>query len=219
MSTPAPLPPTEATPAASTPVARGKFALNPRFTFEAILILLSVLLGFGVSEWRQVQVDQDLAARLRSNLFTEIEYNRALLETFLPRHQKLVMLLEAVDVSDSQLTGWDVLLPKINDVGGGVGKPALRRGAWDAAVSTGALRLLDYELAAELSEIYNVQEDVRRSFDMVVVSIYQTSTFQPGLQRETVQVLKGNISEMENMEELLLVLYNTYLAEGGAARQ
>jgi hypothetical protein len=36
--------------------------------------------------------------------------------------------------------------------------PTLRRAAWDTAVSTGALRLIDYEVTAALSEIYAWQE-------------------------------------------------------------
>jgi hypothetical protein len=36
--------------------------------------------------------------------------------------------------------------------------PLFRRAAWDTALSTGALRLMDYDLAAGLSEIYGMQD-------------------------------------------------------------
>lgn len=36
--------------------------------------------------------------------------------------------------------------------------PLVRRAAWDAAVTSGALRLIDYDLIASLSEIYEMQD-------------------------------------------------------------
>ena len=36
--------------------------------------------------------------------------------------------------------------------------PMVRHGAWDAALSTGALRLIDYDVVAGLSDIYQMQE-------------------------------------------------------------
>jgi hypothetical protein len=40
----------------------------------------------------------------------------------------------------------------------------MRRAAWDTALSTGSLRLIDYDLAAALSEIYGMQDYAAATF-------------------------------------------------------
>jgi hypothetical protein len=214
MTTENPLPPLEAatTPVApaTVPVPPQKHRLNPRFRFEAILIVLSVLLGFGVSEWRQAQVDQELAERVQQNLRTEIAYNRARLEEILPQHQQRKELIGSADVSNPELSGWDVILATLAQAGGGVSRPELRKGAWDAAVSTGALRLLEYELVAELSEIYAAQDAMNATFGMSL-TMYQPDTFRPGLQREIVQVFIWTLEELINSEIDLLRQYESHL--------
>ncbi|MES2604316.1 MAG: hypothetical protein V4603_05225, partial [Pseudomonadota bacterium] len=166
-----------------------KSRVNPRFTFEAILIVLSVLLGFGVSEWRQAQVDEELAEQVQLNLRTELEYNIGQLEATLPRQRQLYELVKSADLSNSEQSGWDIIFAALGQVGSGFGKPSLRRGAWDAAVSTGALRLLDYKVVAGLSEVYAAQ-DALNTYYAETLSAYQTDTFRSGLQRETVQVFR-----------------------------
>lgn len=186
--------------------------LNPRFAFEAVLIVLSVLLGFGVTEWRQSAVDAELAEQVRSNLHTEIEYNMTQLEAVIPRQRQLLNAIRSADVSNSQQSGWDVIFAAIAQAGGGLGRPLLRKGAWDAAVSTGALRLLDYDLVARLSEVYAAQ-DALNAYYAESLSQYQTDTFRSGLQRETVQVFRWTIEEIVNAENSLFDLYRQNLQE------
>jgi hypothetical protein len=187
-----------------------KLNINNRFSFEALLIVLSVLLGFGVSEWRQASADDALAERVRANLLTEVEYNLAQMETVLPQHERLLTMVANADLSDSQKSGWDVLIAQITQAGGGLVPPSLRQGAWDAAVSTGALRLLDYELVAELSGIYNLQDVVDSRFTTMAIG-YEPDTFRPGMQSETVQAYRWMAQEVVNTESELRDLYVAYL--------
>jgi hypothetical protein len=218
MTTEIPLPVPELTTPAIVAVPEKKSRLNPRFTFEAVLIVLSVLLGFGVSEWRQSQVDQELAEQVQRNLRTEIGYNIGQLEAVLPRQRQLRDLVISADVSNPQQSGWDVILAAISQAGGGLGKPVLRKGAWDAAVSTGALRLLDYELVANLSEVYAAQATLD-TYYAESLSAYQTDTFRAGLQRETVQVFRWTIEEIVNAEGSLLELYKQNLQDENVVPQ
>ena len=180
-----------------------------RFSFEALLIVLSVLLGFGVSEWRQARADRGLADRVVDNLQAEIEYNRIELDRVLPRHRRILDLIVAVDTSDAALTGWDVILGVLQQAGGGLTPPTLRQGAWDAAISTGALRLLDYELVAGLSEIYQ-QQSTATEFYRRAIGTYEPTMFETGRQSETVQAFRWMVVELVNFESDLRETYARY---------
>ena len=88
--------------------------------------------------------------------------------------------------------------------------PVLRRGAWDAALSTGALRLVDYTLAARLSEIYQMQTVLESDTDKV--NSLQGPFFDPAGRAASVQQLWFGITGVEYVEEqLLLPLYRQHL--------
>jgi len=173
------------------------------------LIVLSVLLGFGVSEWRQVRADRGLADRVVDNLHAEIEHNRSELDRVLPRHRQILDLIVTADTADSALSGWDVILGVLQQAGGGLTPPTLRQGAWDAAVSTGALRLLDYELVAGLSEIYQ-QQSTATEFYRRTMGSYEPMMFETGRQSETVQAFRWMVVELVNFESDLLDTYARY---------
>jgi hypothetical protein len=99
--------------------------------------------------------------------------------------------------------------------------PVLRRGAWDAALSTGALRLVDYTLAARLSEIYQMQTVLESDADKV--NSLQGPFFDPTGRAASVQQLWFWITGVEHVEQqLLLPLYRQHLpairAAANAAR-
>lgn len=200
----------EAGAAQASPRKGPAFTLGGRLSFEALLIVLSVLIGFGVSEWRQASADRQLADRVVSNLRTEIEHNLRQIDEVAPQHRRILELVASADVADSQLSGWEIIFSALQQAGGGLSPPRLRQGAWDAAVSTGALRLLDYELVAALSEIYVAQSAAAGVFARLMTA-YEPSVFQPGLQRETVQAFRWTTVEIVSVEEDLRQLYEQQL--------
>lgn len=88
--------------------------------------------------------------------------------------------------------------------------PIFRRAAWDTALSTGALRLLDYDLAAGLSEIYQMQELFKGNLEKVGVS--STDWFDPAAREAAVRKqYMGQIELQYDESYLLLPLYRKYL--------
>jgi hypothetical protein len=86
--------------------------------------------------------------------------------------------------------------------------------AWDAAISTGALRLVDYDIASALSQIYSAQAHLMRMTGHLYV-VYQPATFEIGKQRKTVQMVHWTLVEVENSVRALLNLYQTHLPNSG----
>jgi hypothetical protein len=71
-----------------------------RLAAESLLIVVSVLLAFGLNEWRMQRAEATLARNVIDGLYREIESNLALLETMQPLHASLADSLAAVDLAD-----------------------------------------------------------------------------------------------------------------------
>jgi hypothetical protein len=177
---------------------------------EAILIVVSVALGFMVNEWRQSVADRDLAARVIRNVRAEIEHNLATIAPQVKRHQAIIKTLSSTTGRDGQ-AAWDVLLDSLPDRQGfGLAPP--RQAAWDAAVSSGAFRLIDYDLAAVISEIYVSQDRIYGSLaDRVTGTIYTIEMFDPAARSRALPVLRWVLVEMEGNERYVLELYEKHL--------
>jgi hypothetical protein len=145
----------EAIPAPAVPPVqhRGRMLL-----LESILIILSVLLGFALQAWGEHRAERRMAAAALENFRVEIEANLNSLERVQPRHAAFAdRLAEALadSASRSSETAFAVFARNLPE--GGLQAPPMKEAAWETATSTGALRLLDYDVAATLSEAYLVQ--------------------------------------------------------------
>jgi hypothetical protein len=137
---------------------------------EGLFIVVGVVFAFGVAEYGERRQEQQLAARVLRGLTDEIAYNMAQLEPALEKHnlwqdamgtwfrentKAPPPYLAARDAFITTIPGFDPT-GDLNDFESPFA--LLRRAAWDTAVSTGALRLIDYEVTAALSEIYAFQD-------------------------------------------------------------
>ena len=133
---------------------------------EGLFIVVGVVLGFGVAQYGERRQERELAARVLQGLRDEITYNAAQLAPALQKHVAWQDAIEqwfddntktppphlaARDAFIATMPGFDPT-GDLNDFE--LPFPILRSAAWDTAVSTGALRLIDYEVTAALSEIY-----------------------------------------------------------------
>jgi hypothetical protein len=162
----------------------------PQWLLEGLFIIVSVALGFAVAQYGEYRSNRELATRVLKNLQGEVEHNLALLEPMVPIHHKWV---EALDKAESPF-------------------PFLRRSAWDAALSGGTLRLIDYDVAAALSEIYRVQEIATGNVDRLAKgALSTTATFDPASRVASVRLLWLTTLDIESAEAILLELYRKHL--------
>ena len=177
---------------------------------EAVLIVASVALGFVVNEWRQGVADRELAARVIRNVRAEVEHNLATIGPQVKRHQQIIKTLAANNGREGQ-AAWDVLIESLPDRQG-FGLVPPRQAAWDAAVSSGAFRLIDYDLAAAISEIYVTQDRIYGSLtERVTNAIYTVEMFDPGSRSRALPVLRWVLVEMEGNERFVVELYEKHL--------
>src|SRR6266496_600944 len=192
-----------------------------RWLLEGSFIVISVALGFWVSQVREERQSHELAARVLKGLESEVQSNLATLEPFVVIQDKWVEAMGKLGTATDRQTGFPVCptssmacgvffatRPDLGDIKTSV--PLFRRAAWDTALSTGALRLLDYELVAGLSEIYQMQELFRGNLEKVGVS--STDWFDPAARDAAVRKQYMAMVELQYDErQLLLPLYRKYL--------
>jgi hypothetical protein len=93
---------------------------------------------------------------------------------------------------------------------------ALHEAAWEAASTTGALRLLDYRTAALMSETYLVQRSgIPRTMERVASTVYDPRAVGGGAGStlEMVRVLALLMNELSGQESYLLETYRRVLRE------
>ena len=199
-----------ADPASSGPVPR----TSPRWLREGLIIFVSVMLGFGVAQYGEYQNNRQLAGRVLDGILAELDRNMAGLEPLVPIHRSWVESLARVETPGSGQSGLDVWFatrPKL-PASAKSPFPFLNRSAWDAAISGGALRLIDYDVAAVLSEIYRLQETATQNIERLANgALSSTTTFDPGSRAASVRLLWLTLADIESAESVLLDLYRQHL--------
>lgn len=182
---------------------------SSRLLFESVLIVGSVALGFLVTEWRERAADRDLSHRILTNVVAEIRANREWVSGQIVAHNELIARFRSAPPATPDQSGWDAITATLK---AGPGVLPLRRAAWDAAVSSGALRLIDYDIAARLSEIYAFQDEgYGRASRSIGEALFVPDTFKPGTAREIARMFQTMLTEIVGQETYVLELYDRHL--------
>jgi len=134
---------------------------------EVVSIIVAVCLGFLVNEWRESMHNSSRADAALSGITAEISLNRDHLAERIPYYQRMLAALDSLAASHGtapfagrSIEGWHGLNP-----------PLLRGAAYEAASATGALSLVDFEVADQIAQAYLGQEMVKNTFDWTLQSI------------------------------------------------
>jgi hypothetical protein len=179
--------------------------------FESVLIVCSVLLAFGLNEWRLQRADREMAASILFGFKQEIEANLRLLEEFQPMHASFAEAIAALEPEAlAGRTAMEVAMSVRTDRGTVLMSPA--EAAWQTAVSTGTLRLLDYETAAILSRIYLLQRDAAGQTALRLTDVvFGPGMFDRGATVQSLQVVMALLGELAAQELSLIGEYRAAL--------
>ena len=177
------------------------------------MILVSVGLAFGVAEYRESRANRELATRVLKSLQTEVEQNLAALEPWSDFNRRFSDALAKADTSNSRQSAVEVYVaarPAL-PAGAKLDTPVVHRGAWDAALSTGALRLIDYDVVAALSAIYQTQQLFGAESDRFAAEMHAITAFDPATRVVAIRQASAEFSEVAYAEILLIDLYRKHL--------
>jgi hypothetical protein len=192
----------------------------PHWLLEGAFIVVSVVLGFAAARYGERRGERELADRVLKTVVAEVEHNRATLGPLVPVHDAWVQALARPDASPSSRSALDVYFAARPRLPAGVESPFpfLRRSAWDAAVSGGALRLIDYDVAEALSDIYRVQEIATDNVDRLARgALSSVATYDPAHREASVRLLWLTLADIQSAEARLLTLYERHLPAVRAA--
>lgn len=185
--------------------------LRGRLAFESLLIVLSVLVGLALNDWREHRRERELATMAMANFRREIAENLDTLERVHPKHVAMQQrLADIVADPPSRGTAFDVFLAELPR--GGLDTPPLRDAAWETASSTGALRLLDYETAALLSETYLVQRStIQQTISLLADRFLSPANFDPASREAMIRTHRMLLVELTGQETYLIATYRRAL--------
>jgi len=191
----------------------------PELLVESLLIVLSVALGFAVTQWQDRRRDAALAAEATANFRREITQNLRALQRAQPKHVALVKRLEQEATTPHPgETAFDALVRVRHEIDS-TAVPVLGDAAWETATSTGALRLLGYERAARLSETYLIQ---RGQLVQTLLRIEERASapesFTPAAREPMLRVYALLFAEVEGGERYLIGVYGETLKQLGTPR-
>jgi hypothetical protein len=182
-----------------------------RLLIEVGFILVSVGVGFGLARLGDYWSDRALAEEALINLREEVEASASALDSLLVKHRAWQAALSQPGNSAAGENAFMTLFATRPDSAATIGVP-LRAVAWNTAVSTGALRLLDYDVASALSEIYAYQALMTENHNRFTsAALYAPATFDPAQRDIAVRLLQGVMSEIVGNEGHLLTLYQKHL--------
>jgi hypothetical protein len=188
--------------------------LVPDWLREGLFIVVSIGLAFAVDEYRERRANRDLASRALASIGSELEHNLAQIEPFVDVHRRWADALAGANTSHGGQSAIDIYIavrPRLPEGARANFPTQVRRVAWDAALSTGALRFIDYDLVAAVSEIYAMQDYYGDTARQLGSAVYAEPAMDPGTSAIAVRQLTVTMREVVFAEELLIDLYRRQL--------
>jgi hypothetical protein len=119
--------------------------------FQAVLVVLGVILAFGANEWREGDIKRREAAEALASIREELAANREAAASSAAYHAEKLTLIGERRGAQAPLALQD--FPK-----GFISPATLSTAAWTSAAETGALANLDYKVILDLARLYDMQE-------------------------------------------------------------
>jgi hypothetical protein len=183
-----------------------------RVLLEGAMILTSVLLAFALDEYRDNRANRELARRALAAIAAEIEHNQTALAPYVTTHAAWRDALEKARAEGGNGAGLDVWFTTRPPLEGRTPFPVLRRNAWDAGVSSGAMRFIDFDVGSALADVYGMQELATANVQRLASGpLASTATYDPAQRNPSVRLLWLTLADIQAAEFTLQDLYQSHL--------
>jgi hypothetical protein len=156
-------------------VPGGNIPFGLLILIEIGAIVVGVLLGFTLNEWRENRNNQKIADSVLHTIAAEMNYNHRQIEGSFAYYHAIRAKIDSVYRADPeragamygyQLVGWR-----------GAMTPMLRSSAYQMALMTGIVKDIPFETANALSNIYTVQSILEKLDDATIINFSQDTGF------------------------------------------
>lgn len=175
---------------------------------QVVLIVFSVVLGLYLSERIEERKNKIEAAKLMSQIKSELNNNRKILDEWTPYHREVVKSLDSLINDDKFIT--DFIADKSTLYGlfsrGTLMAETPRNDAWDIAKSHPLIVNFEYEELFALSRIYNQQRNTFESIPRLIELLLSTNLNAQEHARSNLVLLNNQLNDI-SMRELQLIFY------------
>jgi hypothetical protein len=156
---------------------------------ESVLVVLSVLLALGLDAWYDHSQEQEKINLALRGIHAELSDTRRLLKDRIPHHAALIDTMRSDSLSFQQPISLLLVNPD-NE-------------AWQTAQQTGAVALMDYEVAAPISNAYARASDLQFLFRKTYDLTFDGPNYL-GMNPEAMSSFWGYLNDYKSMERRLL---------------
>lgn len=187
---------------------------------EAVLIVFSVLVALAANRWRDQHEARQRLDVAEQHIRIELEQNRAILQNIIPYHeaevQRMGEYLAQPDLADKvRRRALSDLLEQLMPRGfwnPGVSPSALSDSAWQSAIATNTVSLMNLPLLNKLTAYYALQNNgVQHTLQVVGQQFLLPSTYDPNSTILMLRTSQGWFSELASEEQELLAYTNDTL--------
>ncbi len=142
---------------------------------EISAIVIGVLLGFTVNEWRENRNNRKIADNVLETIAAEMSYNHNQIVNSFDYYYAILEKIDSVAAIDRErarsmygyeIEGWRGAMP-----------PMLRSSAYQMALMTGIIKDIPFESANKLSNVYTIQSILEKLDDAMIVNFSQDPGF------------------------------------------
>lgn len=132
---------------------------------EIFAIVVGVMLGFAVNEWRENRNNQKIVENAMESVASEFRYNHARMVESFEYYSAIVEQIDSLhqagepvqEMYGGQIDGWRGAMP-----------PMMRSSTYQMILTTGIFKDIPFETANALAFIYNLQSLIERLDDSAV---------------------------------------------------
>lgn len=223
-----PPPPEVAPPPAPRPSSLRRWRRwAPRAVFESVLIVFSVILALGLTNWAEDRRTEHRVAEMRQFIIAEIRTNRDELarDYYIPHHQELKLAFARAGGMPGMAATRETAKPALDRLFGGTGLhlAAAQNSVWTSVSGSDLFEHMEPEEVFMLARVYRAQESLdgvnRAGYDNAV-GLVNILTDGDNVNRDMTRMTLF-LEDLIQQEQNLLRIYNQALArldpEGEAA--
>lgn len=186
-----------------------------RTLLESILIVLGIVLGFIVNEWREDLERAERADAAMGRIIEELSDNRAKVAAVLPYHREVAQRLRALLADPPMAPMIDTFMGGVAP--NGVGDLLLQDEAWKTASARDSLATVDFETVQAIAGVYNIADSgARGSWQQLIALFSDPQSVMPDTGGYMLRRFSLGYDLLVSQEEYLLVRYDAVLARLGA---
>lgn len=179
---------------------------------EAVLIMLSISLGLMANEWRVDREQEKDALTALAFIREEMERNYNKMESVLPYHEQMstsfAELMNRALTTNTTISAADM----VKAMPDGFTTPLISRNSWELANQTGAINHMDFELAQELSQVYDLQAFYQQKVNLIGENVYVAGNLDTKDQGATAIALGLLANDISVQERRLVKHYPAVIA-------